>query len=489
MTEIDEAPCQSKLNKDKSPQVLFSALEYLHVEVWLKILSGQFFKFASASKEVFELLHSKAKLNSVIKLALVPELVDLEPVLNSQVKWSAHYAISHLKIVMRKGDPKPELNMASQTKMSPDEWHPASELIKRCTCLESLSLGNNSIGQHSKYVFNDIVPTMQQLIKLDMRNCDLGMADMQRVFAILHGCTRLEDLCLNTNRIMNEASKAMFSSLSRCTTLKRLKLSGCNIGFGQKGSVATSHLGSVVNALTGLQDVDISCNHVENHKASAFFSQITQKHVHLTSLNMRQNRIRIEGASHLKNFFSLTPDLKFLDLGFNMLQTEAVDYLVQGLQKLGKLESLNLYQNPLKCDGIEILGMGLPMLTCLHALNLGSTQMHDQGAQSLVNNLLNMPSLTSLELSANTIVQAGGMALAALIEKSQIKTINLNLNYLRDKPAEALVKALQNREDAGLHLIMGLKNSHPPFSVKLQEMIRKDHTVNVYNDHLAFDIR
>jgi len=140
---------------------------------------------------------------------------------------------------------------------------------------------------------------------------------------------------------------------------------------------------------------------------------------------------------------------------------------------------LNLYNNPLKSDGIEILGAGLPMLTCLHTLNVGSTQMRDQGAQSLVNNLLHLPSLTSLNVNANTIVQAGGMSLAVLIEKSQIKTIDLEFNYFRDKPAEAIVKALQNREP-GLRMTMSVKNLHPPFMVKLREMIRKEHTVEFY---------
>lgn len=152
-------------------------------------------------------------------------------------------------------------------------------------------------------------------------------------------------------------------------------------------------------------------------------------------------------------------NLRTLILRNNKMGATGIRELVQSFQRMQKLTGLDLDNNNIREDGAIALAQALQLFPNLLYLRLSFNFIGEVGIKELAGNLRYIPKINSLILSVNKIGATGVKELAASIKYtsqfanlSDLTTIDLWANNIRDDGAIALASVLKYTNIAALHL-------------------------------------
>ena len=174
----------------------------------------------------------------------------------------------------------------------------------------------------------------------------------------------------------------------------------------------------------------------------------------LSKLNLRNNKIGVEGAKAIAQAIENTPQipLQLLCLYKNQIGAEGAKAIAQALEKTPQipLQQLYLGENQIGADGAKAIAQALektPQIP-LQQLNLSWNQIGDDGAKAIAQALEKTPQipLQLLDLRSNQIGDDGAKAIAQALEKTPqipLQQLNLRGNQIGDDGAKAIVQALE----------------------------------------------
>ena len=142
----------------------------------------------------------------------------------------------------------------------------------------------------------------------------------------------------------------------------------------------------------------------------------------LTSLDLRENRLRDDGCAPLGEALAVNHGLRCLVLWSNGIGGDGVRALAGGLAENGSLQILDLGANNVGAD-VLVLKAALLKNTTLHTVGLANSSLGEEGGVAMAELLEGNGSLQRLDLRRNSLGIAGLMAIhlamkanAALLE-------------------------------------------------------------------------
>ncbi|KAL7542979.1 hypothetical protein ACHAXR_012437 [Thalassiosira sp. AJA248-18] len=168
------------------------------------------------------------------------------------------------------------------------------------------------------------------------------------------------------------------------------------------------------------------------------------KNDHVTSLNLRRNRIGIEGCSTLASMILDNRTLTMIDVSGNNLGDEGLEDLSKVIPYNKTLYTLNVEDNKIGDVGASSLAMALMENDCLTTINLSGNLIGDGGASDLFKVLSGSNDMvTSLLLRFNAISDKGATELAsALLDNESLTEVDLGHNKITNAGAKDLLKVV-----------------------------------------------
>ena len=312
--------------------------------------------------------------------------------------------------------------------------------LRQLTVLRLLGLAENQIGAIAIGGLCEALPSAS-MEELDLGCNALGPSGATALARCLKVITRIQTLKLPGNFLGQLGGEALADSLCLLSGLTNLDLHGNNLGpVGVR---------AIVNCLVGVaRDSETVCP-----------SSLSSKVVPLSTLNLGDNQLNIEGgvvcAARFSRLSTLQevnlagnglglvgcravfaalvpiPILCKLDLSESGLEEECWETLGEQLGNLTSLHTLCLGGNNLGSAGAIALFAGITRLSTLKSLDLTNTELGPQSCLALVEGLSRLSALRELTLEANLLGPEGGRAVAEIVIKMPyLQELNLRNNAL-----------------------------------------------------------
>jgi Ras of Complex, Roc, domain of DAPkinase/Leucine rich repeat/Leucine Rich repeat len=233
--------------------------------------------------------------------------------------------------------------------------------------------------------------------------------------AIWDALFRVHGKDLDRKNVFRVAETPDLASWAETVSLQALSLMGCGVQDDD-----CDLLGKIV----GLTSLNLWDNQIGVEGAKAIAQQLPG----LTSLHLWHNQIGDEGAKAIAQELS---GLTFLNLWENQIGVNGAKEIAE---RLSRLTSLHLWHNQIGDEGAKAIAQELSGLT---SLDLGSNKIGDEGAKAIAQEL---SGLTSLHLWHNQIGVEGAKAIAQQL--SGLTFLNLGNNKIGDEGAKAIAQRL-----------------------------------------------
>lgn len=129
----------------------------------------------------------------------------------------------------------------------------------------------------------------------------------------------------------------------------------------------------------------------------------------VTSLQLRENRLRKEGAKLLSPALKVSTTLQFLSLDSCHIGVSGMKSVCEALKTNTSISSLSLYRNVFDVDGARALGAALKTNTTLKFMDIGHNRVRMTGLKSIIEGILANPGsvLSELAMKWNFITDEG----------------------------------------------------------------------------------
>ncbi|XP_071380517.1 NLR family CARD domain-containing protein 3-like [Centroberyx affinis] len=338
------------------------------------------------------------------------------------------------------------LDSGDLSKISPEHWSALAFVL--LTSNEDLDVFELKKYFRSDDVLERLLPVLKVSKKALLGDCNLtGRCCRSVASALSSNTSGLEELDLSRNELDNSGVQLLSSGLQNphCK-LQRLRLRGCDItGEGCESLASALSLNP-----SHLEDLDLSRNILGDQAVIQLSDFLRNPACQLERLWLHGCGITGEGCVSLASALSLNPSqLKDLDLSQNRLRDWGVTQLSDFLRNPAcQLERLWLCWIYLSEQGGAALASALSSNPShLKQLNLGKNNLRDSGV-SEISVLLMDPNckLETLRLCDCSITGEGCVSLASALSKnpSQLKDLDLSQNRLGDWGVIQLSDFLRN---------------------------------------------
>ncbi|XP_063467938.1 protein NLRC5 isoform X11 [Symphalangus syndactylus] len=271
--------------------------------------------------------------------------------------------------------------------------------LSHMTCLQSLRLNRNSIGDVGCCHLSEALRAATSLEELDLSHNRIGDAGVQHLATVLPGLPELRKIDLSVNSISPAGGVQLAESLVLCRRLEELML-GCNalgdptaLGLAQELPqhlrvlhLPFSHLGpggalSLAQALDGspsLEEISLA----ENNLAGGVLRFCKELPL-LRQIDLVSCKIDNQTAKLLTSSFTSCPALEVILLSWNLLGDEAAAELAQVLPQMGRLKRVDLEKNQITALGAWLLAEGLAQGSSIQVIRLWNNPIPCDVAQRL----------------------------------------------------------------------------------------------------------
>ncbi|KAK8734106.1 hypothetical protein OTU49_006018 [Cherax quadricarinatus] len=325
----------------------------------------------------------------------------------------------------------------------------AAEAIRNTEILQCLQLEANTLGVEAAEVMGEALAAHPEFERAHWKDLFTGRLKTEIPDALRHlfsglmrAGAKLKELDLSDNALGPIGVEGMveFMSSPVCYSLEELRLN--NNGLGIKGGtmLAESLMKLVANANSAGTPL----------KLKVFISG--------------RNRLEKEGAKEFAEFFKAVGTLEEVAMPQNGIFHEGIAALAEAFSMNPNLRIINLNDNTFTPKGARAMAEKLPSMQNLEIINFGDCLIKTTGAKFIGSALLSdHQKLRELYLDSNEIGIEGGLAIAdAMINKKNLKTLNLDGNQFGEEGRENLVYILQ--EIGCLDALATLENDESPDS-------------------------
>ncbi|GIQ80355.1 hypothetical protein KIPB_001139 [Kipferlia bialata] len=236
--------------------------------------------------------------------------------------------------------------------------------------LESLVLDRCSLGEHSTRALSDVLPQLESLGKLSLRQNSIDDAAATFLGEAIANMPSLHELDLgHYNPFGDVGMTALSQSFAVMPALRVLNLD--ELGFGDPGALA---LCASLVEMPGLTELYLRFNHLSQES----LCQLAQALPHMTTLSV-------------------------LDLVGNQVSNRSALQIAEGLREISQLTKLSLAYGGIEDDGASLLALALRRHTLLTELDISEHIIGEEGCIALAESLLWLPNLTKLNLRGNSI--------------------------------------------------------------------------------------
>lgn len=319
--------------------------------------------------------------------------------------------------------------------------------------LHRLNLSQNNL-HNCAAILTDIISNNMLLDGLDLSQCSLNKEDVDILFSTISRVHRnLKQLNLARNNLEEGGVIEIANYLKQNLGLRELYLSGNNLEFADAEA-----LGEALEKNETLEMLNISANKLGS---IARIAKALKRNRKLTTANFSNNDLKIDDLIALIQNSTLTS----IDWSHNIFKVAdpnspsgfvMVDIarLAEALARNQTLISLNLLHTNLgRTKNRRLFFDALAQNTCLTEIDLSYNHLYDEGIIELAYSLRKNRSLTSIKLVDNCRRDEndhmigwdeGAVHLFNVLEtNSTVTNLDLSLNSLGIKSAEALAKALR----------------------------------------------
>ena len=260
--------------------------------------------------------------------------------------------------------------------------------------IQTVTLERKNINDVIAVILASVLKASTTVKKLDLSGNNIGAAGLSEC---LKCTTSLSELYLSNNNI-GDAGAADLGECLKCNkSLSELYLSGNNIG--DAGAAA---LGECLKCCTSLSKLCLSFNNIGDAGAAGLGEGLKCT-TSLSKLDLSGNNIGAAGAAGLGEGLKCSTSLSYLELSNNNIGAAGAAGLGEGLKCNKSLIALCLVNNNIGDAGAAGLGEGLKCTTSLLVLDLSGNNIGDAGAAGLGDALEGNTSLEMLKLSSDNI--------------------------------------------------------------------------------------
>eukprot|EP01029_Cantina_marsupialis_P028421 TRINITY_DN776147_c0_g1_i1.p1 TRINITY_DN776147_c0_g1~~TRINITY_DN776147_c0_g1_i1.p1 ORF type:complete len:341 (+),score=42.38 TRINITY_DN776147_c0_g1_i1:66-1088(+) len=218
-----------------------------------------------------------------------------------------------------------------------------TEIIPQLKDLEELYLTNATIGKHGAKSLNMILNNCPKLTDLGLKHCGLrGCVNMLEEGLL--SCQKLEAIDLEGNGLIASDTSTLGRLMeSESNNIRRMNLCTNNMSV---------HVTGLLNGLSSknckIQSIDLSWNFMGATNGGRICSALPKS---IQRVNLRGNRIGVEGAKCLSK---VLPDLRTLfwvDIRDNHLSSKGIIHLAKASKLSNSLQRLDMRGNELTHEG------------------------------------------------------------------------------------------------------------------------------------------
>ena len=289
-----------------------------------------------------------------------------------------------------------------------------AEGVQRMPCLETLSLGRNSIGSGGAVqLMSSLRLHSSKLGELHMYITGISDPDFECIARYIYSTTSLKKLYIGGNDMSVSSIGSLCKALSANSSMK-------NLGIGGHHLTAPHCV-----CLGELLREPIKCK----------IEELILKGCNMTS----------DGVREVVSGLSDNHTLRELDLNDNQIESEGAVAVATMLKKNSSLETLRLNWCSIGSEGGRELGVALKKNTTLKVLGLSGNAIGDDGVRGLCVGLENNSSLEELDLGDHVSLEEEGVSLLLkCIEEKNRSLKKLNLPKKHKKSTD-ISSELQSR--------------------------------------------
>ena len=335
-----------------------------------------------------------------------------------------------------------------------------ADIIKNNSDIQVLDIGDNNLKASavvilqslkdkfqlkilnlSKSLTGGVVKDLAEILKYNSGLEQLYLSDNNFkssaiiILQALKDSSHLEILDLNNNNMTGKVAKDLAIVIKNNLGLKRIGLSYNNL----KKSASL-----ILRALEDnfqLVSLNLNGNYMTSH-VSKDLANVINNNLNLQQLCLSDNHLRSSAvviiqalAGHLQ--------LKFLDLGGNQMTGAVAVELANVIKNNSGLKRLHLSDNNFKSSAIFILH-ALKGNCHLGILDLNNNYMTKEVVKDLADVIKNNLDLQQLSLSYNDFKASATVILDALKDHFQLKSLNLNGNYMTELVSQDLANIIKH---------------------------------------------
>ncbi|XP_073721451.1 uncharacterized protein [Misgurnus anguillicaudatus] len=316
----------------------------------------------------------------------------------------------------------------------------ASVLRSNSFSLKELDMSNNNLQDSGvKKLHNGLENTNCQLHKLRLSGCGLTEESCSALASVLRSKSGLKDLDMSNNNLQDSGVKKLHNGLENTNCqLHKLRLSDCSIG--EEGYEALSK--AMTSNPSHLTELDLSGNDPGESGVTLIYDLIQDHKCALKTVRLLKSSSAVEGFKYLSETLGINPLLqRDLNLNDHKLNNTRVKQICDLLKdKHCRLNTLMLNNSCITAEGCAdlISGFILNLSHIIH-LDLSGNKLEDSGMKK-ISDLLTNPQckLQTLRLSCCSIGEEGYVALSKAVKSNPSHLTELDLRG--NDPGESGVK-------------------------------------------------
>ena len=202
------------------------------------------------------------------------------------------------------------------------------------------------------------------------------------------------------------------------------------------------------------------------HHSAECIASILAENEHFSILDLSGNSLKDAGAIKIAELLMVNDALVHVALKSNDIGSIGGEKIAEALEANNTVTSLDLSglsginRNHLGVNGARALGRALAVNSTLASLHLGANGLGNEGLHLVALGLEGNRSLTELDLGSNNLGWEACTALGHVLVTTEVKSLNLERNDLRDKGLSVLAQTLKSAEQCPADKLEVLNLSH-----------------------------